>query len=344
MISQPLEFVWYGSSSKDIENYVAQWKHPQFIGVALWETFDPHENLTLLVDLLNQKNVKVILILNSWCQQYQQQFDHLKCHVLYFDFFIWRTYNELVIKKKNPVSTQWNIDADKFLFLTGKPQKANRIRLLYKFKQQGLLDRCIWSLFVHDGNRSQAYKWINELGWEEFQRFVKEHIRNPDSVNINIQVNDLHYGGIPYNVDLFRQTKFRVISETYMTHIRPWFTEKTWITVLNRLPFIIAGDMHSNRVLTQMGFRTFEYYVPKPNYDIVPEVEQRLDSIVEHTKYWLEHKMNETRIAQDVEHNYNHLINIAIGYKNKLEQSLHKIGITADIDDVISTLDHITNT
>jgi hypothetical protein len=344
MIGQAIDFLWCGSSSEDVQNYVTSWTHPQFIGLALWETFNPHENLTLLVDLFNQKNVNVVLILNSWCQQYQEQFNQLKCHVLYFDFFVWRTYNELVVKKKSAVSTQWNSTADKFLFLTGKPQKANRIRLLYKFKQQGLLDRCVWSLFVHAGNCAQSHECVNLLSRAEFQQFVIEYSRNPDAANINIQPSNLHYGGIPYDVNLFRQTKFRVISETYTNQTVPWFTEKTWITILNRLPFIIAGDTYSNQSLRAMGFRTFEHYVPKLNYDTTVSIEQRLDAIVEHTKYWLEYKMDETKIAQDIEHNYNHLITLAIESKNKLEQSLNEIGITPDIDNVISTLDCITNT
>lgn len=343
MIGQPLEFL-FGATSRELEIYVDQWQSSTFIGTALWETYTPHNNLTLLVELLKRRNISTTIILNSWCQQYQENFKKLNCEVLYFDFFLWRTYNELVVKNKNPVSTSWNSLSDKFLFLTGKPQKPNRIRLLYKFSQQQLLDRCIWSLYVHPGNSNKARQHISELTDNEFQEFVQKYSSNPDNANIVIQPNDLHYGGIPYNVSLFNKSKFRVISETSMYNPHPFFTEKTWMTILNCLPFVIAGDINSNRALQDLGFRTFDHYVPGTNYDSLRDIEQRLDAIVDHTKFWLTGKIDNVKIAEDIDYNYNNLISIAVEFKHKLEQELIRVGINNKIDDVIPTLDDITKT
>jgi hypothetical protein len=92
-----------------------------------------------------------------------------------------------------------------------------------------------------------------------------------------------------------------------------------------------------------MGFRTFDCLTDVPTYDTVRDVEQRLDMIVDHTKAWLNNKIDHTTIAQIVEHNYNHLIDLALDTKHKLEQSLRSLHITANIDEVISTLDIVTN-
>lgn len=341
--SQPLEFV-FGATARELEIYVDQWKHSTFVGTALWETYTPHANLTLLVKLLNQRNITTTIILNSWCRVYQEEFNKLTCNVLYFDFFLWRTYNELVIKNKNPISTCWNPHANKFLFLTGKPQKPNRIRLLHKFSQHQLLDRCVWSLHVHPGNISKARPYVSELSDIEFQEFVQRYSSNPDNANIVVQPSDLHYGGIPYDVSLFDNAKFRVISETSMYNSTPFFTEKTWMTILNCLPFVIAGDVNSNQALQSMGFRTFNYCIPNKNYDSIPGIEQRLDAIVDHTKFWLFGKIDNDKIAEDVIYNYNNLLSIAVESKHKLEQELIKVGVDSNIDNVITTLDDITNT
>ena len=343
MIACPLEFV-FGAKASELENYVNQWQDSEFIGTALWETYTPHGNLTRLVELFVRRGIKVTLILNSWCQQYQEQFNKLECNVFYFDFFLWRTYNELIIKKKNTVSTSWDSASNKFLFLTGKPQKPNRIRLLYKFAQNQLLDQCVWSLYVHSGNSKQTHKWVKELNDVEFQQFVNQCSSNPDNADIVIQPTDLHYGGIPYDVNLFSSSKFRVISETSMHNSHPFFTEKTWITILNRLPFIIAGDVNSNQALKMMGFRTFEQHVPGNNYDSIIDTEQRLDTIVEHTKFLLNNEIDVIKVAEDVTHNYNNLITLAIDAKKTLEKSMSNVGIDVDIDNLISTLDDITNT
>lgn len=342
MISYPLENM-FGHTVEQLENIAHSWTQNEFIGTALWETHYPFDKFALLIEMFRRRNIKVTLILNSWSLNYPEHTEQLECDVIFFDYWLWKTYNEIVVKKKSLISTNWNSDADKFLFLTGKPQKPNRIRLLYKFTQQLLLERCTWSLFVHSGNAKETHSHVKELDAKDFEEFVKKHSNNPDLVDIVIQPTSMHYGGIPYDVNLFTSVKFRVIAETDMSNNFPWLTEKTWITILNRLPFIVAGDINSNRLLRQMGFRTFDHCVPDTTYDDIRDVEQRLDKIVDHTKLWLNKQIDSADIAQDVEHNHNRLISLATECKYKLEQSLKRIGIRANIDDVISTLDIITN-
>lgn len=343
MISYPLENM-FGHTVEQLEKIASSWDQNEFIGTALWETHYPFDKFALLIDLLRRRNVKVTLILNSWSLNYPEHTEQLNCDVIFFDYFLWKTYNEIVVKKKSLMSANWNSKANKFLFLTGKPQKPNRIRLLYKFSQQSLLDSCVWSLFVHSGNSKESHDHVRELDDKDFEEFVKKHSNNPDNADIIIQPSSIHYGGIPYDENLFTNAKFRVIAETDMSNNFPWLTEKTWITILNRLPFIVAGDANSNRQLKKMGFRTFDRYVPDISYDSIRDVEQRLDKIVDHTKFWLGNEIDATNVSQDVEHNYNRLISLATESKAKLVQKLSSVGVVADIDDVISTLDIITNT
>jgi hypothetical protein len=219
----------FGHTEQQLENYVNSWDKPEFIGTALWETHYPYDKLARVVELFKNRNIKCTIILNLWSQNYPEEVSKLKCNVIHFDYFLWRTYNELVVKKKSLLSTKWNSSADNFLFLTGKPQKPQRIRLLYKFAQQQLLDRCVWSLFVHDGVMQDSHRFVSELNKSQFEEFVQRHQRNPDHTDLIIQPNNLHCPGMVYNVDLFSNTKFRVISETDMTNNYPWLTEKTWV-------------------------------------------------------------------------------------------------------------------
>ena len=83
------------------------------------------------------------------------------------------------------------------MILNGKPQRTNRIRLLWKLKQY--LSKAIWSLHVHSGTKQECRALFPELNDQEFNKFVKEYNNNPDKANIIFQENSLHYGGIPYD-------------------------------------------------------------------------------------------------------------------------------------------------
>lgn len=199
----------------------------------------------------------------------------------------------------------WNPDTGRFLFMTGKPDKPNRVRLLWKFHLRGLLPRCDWSLFVDDHTHEEAAKLIPELTAAEFNQFAMTHNRSLDVVNVTHCTPDSnHNDGYPFDPRVYNRCSFRVISETMMLE-RRITSEKTWITMINRMPFIMTGYAGSLRYLQQRGYRTFESYLPIPQYDQIPDTEQRLDAVVTNTEFWLDHiEQQKDKVALDVEHNY----------------------------------------
>lgn len=311
----------------------------------LWEAhllndFDLYKNL---FDSLNRKKIRSILILDSFYKD--KDISRLSTKIYYVNYFLWRTYDKVVRQKKSDFNTDWNSNAEKFLCLNGKPGRLNRIRLLWKL--QHLLPRSVWSLHVHSGTWRECHRCLPELTEQQFEEFVSKYNNNPDGAKIVFQENSLHYGGIPYDVSLFKQSLFRVITETTFNtqkNISPWLTEKTFITILNKLPFIMAGDRGSLDKLKKLGFKTFENFLPIPNYDDVGDPEQKLDAIVTNTEAWLNGMKDKEEIRKEVDHNHNRMIDLAMENKSILESICVEHGIGPyRIEEICTTYDILGN-
>jgi hypothetical protein len=86
-------------------------------------------------------------------------------------------------------------------------------------------------------------------------------------------------------------------------------TEKTWITIANRQPFIMAGYRHNLAYLRELGYQTFENYLKINDYDNISDVKVRSDAVVENVENFLKTiEIDKEKIAQDVEHNYQLLL------------------------------------
>jgi len=210
----------------------------------------------------------------------------------------------LNVSRTSIPNTAWQANTGRFLFPTGKPDRPNRIRLLYKFYINGLLDHCDWSLFVDPNTRAQSRKLLPELDNDEFDRFIKCHNRNLDNIEIyHCTPDSNHSNGYPFDGSLYQRSSFRVISETMMMS-KPIISEKIWITIANRMPFIMAGYSDNLKYLKESGYCTFENYLPVPDYDLIQNMESRFEAVVENTKFWLENIHNQKdQIEKDVEHN-----------------------------------------
>jgi len=304
------------------------------------------DDLTLyknLFDSFKRRKIKTILILDSHYKD--KDVSGLSTEIHYVNYFLWRTYDKVVRQNKSKVNTSWNGDANKFLILNGKPGRKNRIRLLWKLKPH--LHKAIWSLHVHSGTKNECRSMIPELSDGEFEAFVKQYNNNPDQAKIIFQTDSLHYGGIPYDEKMFGDSLFRIITETDFVvrpDVLPWLTEKTFLTILNNLPFIMAGDNNSLHKLNKMGFRTFEKYLPIPHYDEIRDEEKKLDAIVENTKYWINSMIDREQIAEDVRHNHQRLIDLAGANLKILENICEEYGIhPTRVEDVCTTFDIMGN-
>lgn len=252
--------------------------------------------------------------------------------VIFVDVHVLSVFYQIFESATSQTNTKWNSDTNTFLFLTGKPNKRHRIGLLKKFYDAGLLDCCEWSLFMDENLRHKCRNFLQELSDDEYDTWINQHIRNPDSIKMLYgEGGTCHYDGFRYDSSMFSRNRFRVISETHDTrYIYP--TEKTWITIVNRLPFLIAATAGTCEYLEQMGFDTFQSSV-LVSYDMIEDTDQRLDTIVDNTRHWMKSMdMYKSDIESAVEHNYQHFLSVAKQQCSVLDSIKKYLSLPEDFD------------
>jgi len=327
-VNNPIQFV-----DKHINS-----KNNSTVLTALWEAYSPQQSFFDVDSIAYDRKIPITWVVNKW-SQFDPAWQCLKNPIVFFDFFLWRVYNEIFLKRKNKVNTHWNSASDRYLFLTGKPDKPQRINLLYLLQSQNLLDKCTYSFFINSGMAKNSRKFLYFLSDVEFNNFISQHQKNPDNIIILEQSDSLHYGGIPYDHVLYSDIKFRLISETSMNRETPWITEKTWLTIANKVPFIIAGDLYSCKYLNELGIQTFDNLFNRPSYDNISQINDRLSCIVEHVKLWIDNQFacDFNTINLHVEHNFNQFIQLALKEKQSFESAIGQ-----SIDTVITTIDDMS--
>ena len=315
-----------------------------------WERVDPAHWVANFCSLVKEikrisPHTKIELVLDSVYQSWADviKLDNVE-HVTFIDFFALSLWHRVVELKHCAPCETWNPSKNNFLFLTGKPDKVNRIRLLYKFYQQQLLTCGTWSLFHNDHYKEQCKKLLSELTNKEYNEFVNRHICNPDSIAIINKPNgSLHYGGTPFDTGLYQNCAFQVVSETLFVNelnLPIWITEKTWLAILNHRPFIVAGDSGILKKLKQLGFRTFDQYLSIGDYDSINDNEKRLDAIVKNTKDWLVNISNYSdQIQQDVNYNFHQFQHLVEQNQKKITERIIAYNIDCDISDVVLLID-----
>jgi len=308
------------------------------VATNLWEMFllDDMHLWKALFDSFKRKGIDTILVLDSAFKN--KDTSQLDTEICFIEYFIWRTCRKVLDHGVCDHNKKWNHDATKFLMLNGKPHRAHRIRLLWKLSH--LLDNATWSLHVHQGTYNQCRSLIPELDDQHFADFVARHNRNPDDIEMKLMSNTTHYGGIPYDHKLYTNSLFSVISECHFNTTddrAPWLTEKIYIPILNNVPFIIAGDNGSLSALSDLGFKTFESYLPQSDYDTGIGATQKLDAVVENTQFWLENMKDKDDIKKDVEHNHLRLLELASINKQRLMEMCDKHNLDKHrIDEIIN--------
>lgn len=245
---------------------------------------------------------------------------------LYIDWHLLRVKNA-VDTKRSEISSDWNSNSGKFLFLTGKPAKIQRIRLLWMYARANLLDRAIWSLFIDRQRKNppgentirNCQDFLPELDQSQLQSFLIEHEFSPD--NIELEKNEAQpLVGTWWQKHIYEQSSLNVVSATEFDNntFDMVLCEKIWKPIINSQPFIIAGQHNTLSRLNDLGFRTFEHYMPHPDYSLVSNKQKKLEQIVENTVGFLDNiHLCKEQIKQDVEYNYNHFFTV---YKNNMQQ------------------------
>jgi hypothetical protein len=290
-----------------------------------------------VIEQLKINNRKIVLFLNTWYKQYSDIFEtNLIDEILYVDMFLYDTYRKLIIKQQSSIVEHYSaVPKNQFLFLINKPASRHRIELLYRLHQKNLLNNSVYSFVIHNNfTENQSRRILDFLSPEEFDVFYKQTARNLDldyNPNKVEQVNHTHYTGIPYDYSLFRDCNFQLISETHFD-ITVWITEKTWISIVNKRPFIVAAYPGFLKRLKELGFKTYENYLLHKNYDEIVSDDERLNLIVENTQYWLENiQKYEEDIKKDTDHNFSLFLKYAENNQKKLDDFNYRYKINFNL-------------
>jgi hypothetical protein len=290
------------------------------------KTFAP--KFTKFIKELKKNNRTIVLFLDSWYKKYKHIFEIKGVNeVVYLDFFLYDTYRKLLIEKKSKIVEKYNYNLDnRYLFLTNKPIGLHRIGLVYKLHQADLLKHSDYSFAIHNQfTENECKNTMTAFNNEKFniQKFHKK-VKNSLDLKSNAdelkKINHAHYTGIPYNDSLFRNCNFQLISETHFD-MTVWITEKTWISIANKRPFIIAAYPGFLKKLNSMGFKTFENYLAVPDYDSIDNDMLRLDAIVKNVDYWVKNiNKYENQIIKDTEHNFQRFLEISQNNQKTIDE------------------------
>jgi hypothetical protein len=298
---------------------------------------------------------RLILVLDQWYEQYADVFESNNIDdVLYINSFLYTTYRRIIVHKESEIIPEYKFnEANKFLFLMNKTATIHRIGLLYKLKQRNLLTDSNYSFVMpNDFTQKESKKALDymlevehkqPLSQIDFENFYIENKRILDleyNEPVLNKINYTHYTGIPYNEKLFSDCNFQLISETHFD-LTVWLTEKTWVSIINKRPFIMAAYPGFLNKLKRLGFKTFEEYLKVPNYDSIDNDIDRLNSIVENVEYWLANIKNHIEsIKRDVEHNYNLFLLISRQEEVKINKLIEKHNLPCSVDMITSHENH----
>ena len=281
--------------------------------------FDEIADYITTLGQVTDRDIK--LILSNVCEY---RFDH--AHVYHLDYFLVKTFIKIILEG-HPANNSWNPLATKALFLPGKAEKIHRVGLMAKLYEHQLLDRLEWSFYTDKGITDQCRKILNYYSDRNFNKFLNVCIRDLDPIKKEMQYNTSHYGGFPYDVKLYENTCLSIISETEFCALPigyAWITEKTWRTIANRHPFVMAASSGTLTKLKSLGFRTFENYMLHQEYDQLTDDYARLQAIVTNVEYFMNtYHDHVDSIAADVEHNFQLFDQLARSEIAKLQSFLN---------------------
>lgn len=322
-------YIFFDLSTKTVnkkatDDYLAE-DYPVRILSLYWDVchiaVDAWTHIRFVLEQASKKS-KVVVLLADWLKDKVEADLHgLDVEVHYINGIGLVAFHDVIYLKKCQLNLAWN-SHNRFLFLTGKWYKTNRFPLFKKLLDRGLLNQSIYSLYLPMDHEYARYN------------------NNPDNIDSRLLG---HTPAIPFNHTLYEQTGFRVVSETeYDTNLGhlykngddPWLTEKTWITMMNRHPFIIAGQKGTLSKLKHMGYKTFEEYLPY-KYDDADDL-SRLDLIVENISYWTKNISEHPNILADVEHNFRHFTGLASIDMRVILSIIERYNLQCEVRDVLN--------
>lgn len=304
-------------------------------------------HLNEIKDYAYSIGIKKIILISG----HDETLDNCPFECLFLDFNLRMLINSYPDLTSLP---SFNSENTKFLFLTGMPNRPNRIGLLSKYYDKGLLTNAEWSFFSPWTNVDQSWcrDHLKHYSDEHYNKFLNDCERSFDdryhtckpyygsytsteAPTIWYDVVETDWVKAPTHIDsgVYKDTLFSVVSEgpNYWTEDYNFITEKTWRTFLHRHPFIFAGHPDQFKYTKKLGFKTFEDYLLIKDYAYIEDENQRLEAVVKNTEYWLTNiKNNLSAIEKDVEYNYQMFFN-HVKKQNEIFKFLeHELNVSPD--------------
>ena len=236
-----------------------------------------------------------------------------------------------------PEHTAWDRQADKFVCLTGGPQKYNRYRLIVELHKADLLKHSVYSLQVNP----TLYDTCLDLLEHDDKAYYSDKFEmlnsNPDNSTWHVVNKNWVHMCFDDN-SILNNKLFRVVSETvFVSHDNMQhgdtmcISEKTWLTIGYKLPFIMAGQPGTLAYLKQMGFNTFDEWLIEP-YDLIEDPKERMNSIIRNTEHWVNTLKDAQGVDEAVQHNYNRFIELSKMHEITFKDAYNKLDIPYDPD------------
>lgn len=285
------------------------------------------EHLQELKDYAFSKGVTEMYIASGHGEDFDDELELPVPHIFFDNVFriTLNVYRNLI----DLLPQQWDNTQEKALFLGGMPDRVNRIGLLGKFYDEGLVGTKIdWSFYPPWAPLDQQWcrEHMSHYSDEKYEKFLLDCDKRFDDRYLSsmawygnytveefdrpwYEVRDTDWVQNPCFIDpkVYENCLFDIVSEGpnyWGTENYQFLTEKLWKPILHRRPFIIAGWPGQWDYLEHLGYKTFAEYLPIPDYGKILDDNERMDAVVTNVKYLLEHREHDEDIAKDVEFNY----------------------------------------
>ncbi len=263
------------------------------------------------------------------------------CEIIPVNFFPFYCTNYL--EKRNIQCSQWNWYNKKGYFPTGTLDRHNRVGFLKRLYDLDLLDIMIWTFPRADRQKSLILKYfIDNFGelpmdFEEFFNYCTKYAFSDDVIILdNNHLIDRPFDINNFPVEQYRLSNFTILSESDDDSI----TEKTYMAILHHHPFIMLGN-NSKRLfdnLKELGFNTFNNYLPYPEYATIDDLELRWKQTIENIRVFskiLQDRREE--ISTDIQYNYDRCLDLKSQSINELRK------ISSDLPEFLLSDETILN-
>ena len=291
---------------------------------------------------------KITLIVSSNIRKTYSQLLSTKilenCEVVPINYWLFHCMQDL--EKRNIRNSSWNWHIEKGYFTTGKLARHNRVGFLKRLYDSDLLGDIIWTFPSADKQKSHVLHYFYQSSGRipaDFEEFFDYCTKNAFVDNDNLLEDPMViFCTVIFPVNQYRLSNFTILSETPDGSI----TEKTWMVMLNRHPFImLATSRFLFDELKELGFKTFNNYLPYPEYATVDDLKIQWEQTIENIRVFpkiLQDRREE--ISADIEHNYNLCINLRSQTVERLKEISPKIfDIPRFFERAITSIDFLGN-